>query len=109
MKGKSGDNGTSFPKLPSGFVDRLSNLSKISSPADSLLGSGSDEEEEEESRAGNNSSSPAHAPHPALHPDLSHNGDAKPHEDSEDQVSIYILNILDLQEGTYKNDIPYNI
>ncbi|OWR54986.1 lim1 [Danaus plexippus plexippus] len=88
MKGKSGDNGTSLPKLPSGFVDRLSNLSKISSPADSLLGSGSDEEEEEESRAGNNSSSPAHAPHPALHPDLSHNGDAKPHEDSEDQGSL---------------------
>ncbi|CAG9559075.1 unnamed protein product [Danaus chrysippus] len=88
-KGKSGDYSTFFPKLPSGFVDRLSNLSKISSPADSLLGSGSDEEEEEESRAGNNSSSPAHAPHPALHPDLSHNGDAKPHEDSEDQFFFF--------------------
>lgn len=58
----------------------------ILSPADSLLGSGSDEEEEDESRAANNSSSPAHAPHPALHSDLSHNGDAKPHDDSEDQV-----------------------
>lgn len=54
--------------------------------ADSLLGSGSDEEEEDESRAANNSSSPAHAPHPALHSELSHNGDTKPHEDSEDQV-----------------------
>lgn len=57
-----------------------------SSTADSLLGSGTDEEEEDESRAANNSSSPAHAPHPALHSDLSHNGDTKPHEDSEDQV-----------------------
>lgn len=58
----------------------------FSFPADSLLGSGSDEEEEEESRATNNASSPAHAPHPALHSELSHNGDTKPHEDSEDQV-----------------------
>ncbi|KAI5635498.1 LIM domain-containing protein [Phthorimaea operculella] len=56
--------------------------------SDSLLGSGSDEEEEEESRAANNSSSPAHAPHPALHSELSHNGDTKPHEDSEDQGSL---------------------
>nr|XP_034827822.1 LIM/homeobox protein Lhx1-like [Maniola hyperantus] len=56
--------------------------------ADSLLGSGTDDEEEEESRAANNSSSPAHAPHPALHSELSHNGDTKPHEDSEDQGSL---------------------
>lgn len=56
-------------------------------PADSLLGSGTDDEEEDESRAANNASSPAHAPHPALHSELSLNGDAKPHDDSEDQVS----------------------
>ncbi|CAK1541598.1 unnamed protein product [Leptosia nina] len=56
--------------------------------ADSLLGSGSDEEEDEESRTANNSSSPAHATHPALHSELSHNGDTKPHEDSEDQGSL---------------------
>ncbi|XP_041971886.1 LIM/homeobox protein Lhx5 isoform X1 [Aricia agestis] len=56
---------------------------------DSLLGSGSDDEEEEESRAANNSTSPAHAPHPALHADLAHNGDAKPHDDSEDQLFLF--------------------
>ncbi|CAG9104573.1 unnamed protein product [Plutella xylostella] len=55
---------------------------------DSLLGSGSDEEEEEESRSANTSGSPAHAPHPALHSELSHNGDTKPHDDSEDQGSL---------------------
>lgn len=59
---------------------------RLSLTADSLLGSGSDEEEEEESRSANTSGSPAHAPHPALHSELSHNGDTKPHDDSEDQV-----------------------
>ncbi|KAL0818252.1 hypothetical protein ABMA28_008745, partial [Loxostege sticticalis] len=61
---------------------------KAPTHSDSLLGSGSDEEEEDESRAANNSSSPAHAPHPALHSEITHNGDAKPHEDSEDQGSL---------------------
>ncbi|XP_073948424.1 LIM/homeobox protein Lhx1-like [Choristoneura fumiferana] len=56
--------------------------------ADSLLGSGTDDEEEDESRAANNASSPAHAPHPALHSELSLNGDTKPHDDSEDQGSL---------------------
>ncbi|GBP85277.1 hypothetical protein EVAR_64946_1 [Eumeta japonica] len=66
---------------------------------DSLLGSGSDEEEDEESRgtggggAGSGTTtgsggSPAHAHHPALHEPLAHNGDTKPHEDSEDQGSL---------------------
>ncbi|XP_045487148.1 LIM/homeobox protein Lhx1 isoform X5 [Pieris rapae] len=61
---------------------------KAPTHSDSLLGSGSDEEEDEESRTANNSSSPAHATHPALHSELSHNGDTKPHEDSEDQGSL---------------------
>lgn len=56
--------------------------------ADSLIGSGSDDEEEDESRTTSNTGgSPAQATHPALHSELSLNGDTKPHDDSEDQVS----------------------